>query len=69
MLFLLCMGKNGPLCYNFDKKEYMRDSSKKVALKCLSNITEKFLNEVETYSIHSCNITSVYGISQNPDTL
>ena len=41
--------KDGPLRYNFDKKEYTRESDKKVALKCLDNsknVNDKFLSEV-----------------------
>ena len=41
--------KNGPLHYNINEKEYIRDQNKKVALKCIynsQNITNEFLNEV-----------------------
>ena len=43
--------KNGPLCYNFNKKEYARSPDKKVTLKCLhtsnsENIINELLNEV-----------------------
>ena len=41
--------ENGPLYYNFDKKKWVRESKKKVALKCLhnsQNFIDKFLNEV-----------------------
>ena len=41
--------KDGPLEFNYDKKEYKRKSNYKVALKCLhssQNITKEFLNEV-----------------------
>ena len=37
--------KDGPLRYNSDNEEYIRNSSKKVALKCLhksQNITNEF---------------------------
>ena len=45
----LAIWKDGPLCYDYDNKEYTRKSDKKVALKCLHNsqmITKEFLNEV-----------------------
>uniref|UniRef100_U9TZ46 Protein kinase domain-containing protein n=1 Tax=Rhizophagus irregularis (strain DAOM 181602 / DAOM 197198 / MUCL 43194) TaxID=747089 RepID=U9TZ46_RHIID len=68
--------KDGPLYWN--KKKYTRDSNKTVALKCLNNsqnISNKFLNEVEAYSINNLNntdnsgeILKIFGISQNPDT-
>ena len=41
--------KNGPLHYSVNRKKYIRDLNKKVALKCLynsQNITNEFLNEV-----------------------
>src|SRR2546421_82805 len=41
--------KDGPLCYDNYKEEYLRKSNKKVALKCLhnsQNISIEFLNEV-----------------------
>jgi hypothetical protein len=41
--------KDGPLYYDFDKKEYTRDSYKEVTLKCLQNlqnIIEFLTNEV-----------------------
>src|SRR3954449_11847848 len=41
--------KDGPLQYNYAKKEYIRKSDKNVSLKCLHNsqkITNEFLNEV-----------------------
>jgi hypothetical protein len=41
--------KDGPLCYNYDKKEWIRDSKKSVALKCLynsQNMINEFLKEV-----------------------
>jgi len=40
---------DGPLDYNEDSKKYLKESDKKVALKCLynsQNITNEFLNEV-----------------------
>jgi hypothetical protein len=41
--------KDGPLKYQYGKKQYKRTPNKKVALKCLhnsQNITNEFLNEV-----------------------
>ena len=41
--------KDGPLCYDKNKKELKRVSDRKVALKCLYNsqsITDEFLSEV-----------------------
>ncbi|GES73297.1 kinase-like domain-containing protein [Rhizophagus clarus] len=66
--------KNGPLCYNADKKEWIRESERSVALKCLcnsQNIIDEFLNEVKTYSTciyEEDNNLYIYGISQNPET-
>ncbi|GET02090.1 kinase-like domain-containing protein [Rhizophagus clarus] len=64
--------KDGPLNYCKDKNDWIRDSNKKIALKCLENsqnITDEFLNEVRAYSINSFDkILKVYGISQHPDT-
>ena len=43
------MWKNGPLCYNHYKMEYLRNLDKKVTLECLhnsQNITNEFLNKV-----------------------
>ncbi|RIA87965.1 kinase-like domain-containing protein [Glomus cerebriforme] len=62
--------KNGPLYYKFNKG-WIKDSDKKVDLKCFynsqNNINE-FLNEVKKYSISSRSVDVIYGISQNPDT-
>ncbi|EXX64088.1 Mkk2p [Rhizophagus irregularis DAOM 197198w] len=65
--------KDGPLCYDLDKKEWIRQTNEIVALKCLfnsQNINDKFLNEVKAYSTSGINIDilQIYGISQNPDT-
>ncbi|UZO16702.1 uncharacterized protein OCT59_008082 [Rhizophagus irregularis] len=67
--------KNGPLRYYKDKNKWIRNSDKKVALKCLNNsqnINNEFLNEVKAYSVNnfdnSGKIIGVYGISQNPLT-
>ena len=41
--------EDGPLDYNNNKKEYIRNPDKKVSLKCMhnsQNITNEFLNEV-----------------------
>ncbi|UZO16635.1 uncharacterized protein OCT59_008016 [Rhizophagus irregularis] len=66
------MWKDGPFRYYKDKNEWIRDSDKKVALKCLNNsqnITNGFLNEVKAYLIYNPDkILRVYGISQDPDT-
>ncbi|GBB97035.1 hypothetical protein RclHR1_00290033 [Rhizophagus clarus] len=63
---------DGPLHYNWNKRQYTRNSNKTVALKHLSNsqnMTDYFLNEVREYSINKrSNVLSIYGISQCPDT-
>ncbi|GBB85643.1 hypothetical protein RclHR1_12120007 [Rhizophagus clarus] len=67
--------RDGPLCYNDQYDNYIRDSNKEVALKCLHNsqnhidflIDEakkcltKYLTKYEADFV-------LYGISQNPDT-
>ncbi|GBC01690.1 hypothetical protein RclHR1_00430007 [Rhizophagus clarus] len=66
--------KDGPLCY--DNKKWIRKSYKRVTLRFLynlQNITDKFINKVESYlSEYKENriyeISQIYGISQNPDT-
>ncbi|GBB97037.1 hypothetical protein RclHR1_00290035 [Rhizophagus clarus] len=65
--------KNGPLSYDSGKMEYIRESYKKVALKCLNisqNLTNEFLNEIKKYSTdtYSRHILRTYGISQNSYT-
>ncbi|GBC39399.2 kinase-like domain-containing protein [Rhizophagus irregularis DAOM 181602=DAOM 197198] len=67
--------KDGPLRYDYDKKEWIRESEKNVVLKCLynsQNIIDEFLNEVKTYSTNvygdDDNILNIYGISHNPET-
>ncbi|EXX51179.1 Mkk2p [Rhizophagus irregularis DAOM 197198w] len=48
--------KDGPLSYYKIKNEWIRESNKKVALKCLNNsqnISDEFLNEVKAYSINN----------------
>src|SRR3954453_1083332 len=45
----LAIWTSGPLYFNNDKKELIRESNKKVALKCLynsQNTTDEFLNKV-----------------------
>ncbi|CAB5389099.1 unnamed protein product [Rhizophagus irregularis] len=66
--------KDGPLYKKidtWDNKSYVRDSNKKVALKCLHN-SQKFIdsliNEAKKYSINHEALQTLYGISQNPDT-
>ncbi|CAB5335316.1 unnamed protein product [Rhizophagus irregularis] len=65
--------EDGPLYYDFSKMEYIRDTCKKVALKCLNNsqnLTDNFFNEIEKYSTDNFSlcILKTYGISQVPDT-
>ncbi|GBC46623.2 kinase-like domain-containing protein [Rhizophagus irregularis DAOM 181602=DAOM 197198] len=69
--------KDGPLRYNANKKEYVRNLNQAVDLKCVydsQNIIDEFLNEVLIYSkawlisFHSDKISKIYGISQHPDT-
>ncbi|UZN99808.1 uncharacterized protein OCT59_001074 [Rhizophagus irregularis] len=64
--------KDGPLYYLYDKKEWIRNPNKKVALKCLhnsQNITNEFLNEVKAYlKLNTRFIIDIYGISQDLNT-
>ncbi|UZO16933.1 uncharacterized protein OCT59_008299 [Rhizophagus irregularis] len=65
--------KDGPLYYNYDHKNFIRDSliNKKVALKSLhdsQNTIEFVINKAEEYSYGYEDISVIYGISQNPDT-
>ncbi|GBC40753.2 kinase-like domain-containing protein [Rhizophagus irregularis DAOM 181602=DAOM 197198] len=63
----LAMWEKGPLYYNTDDKKLVRKSREKVYLKHLYNsqeITDEFLNEVESYLKNNV----IFGISQNPDT-
>ncbi|CAB4439856.1 unnamed protein product [Rhizophagus irregularis] len=53
--------KNGPLYYEKDRKEWIRNSYKKVVLKCLTLDTNKFFIEANNYN-------DIYGMSQNPNT-
>ncbi|GBC02546.1 hypothetical protein RclHR1_04680007 [Rhizophagus clarus] len=63
--------RDGPLIYNKDGYEYVRNQknqNKKVILKCLHNKPEEFLNEVKAYPIKYSRTQIKYGISQNPNT-
>ncbi|GBC42555.2 kinase-like domain-containing protein [Rhizophagus irregularis DAOM 181602=DAOM 197198] len=63
--------KDGPLRYEYQEGEYKRNSSKKVALKCLYNSQESInslINEARNYPTNHQAIQTLYGISQNPDT-
>ncbi|RGB40662.1 kinase-like domain-containing protein [Rhizophagus diaphanus] len=68
----LAIWKDGPLGYHHFETKYVRKPNKKVALKCLhnsQNITNEFLNEVDSYSINVYSrVLRICGISQNPDT-
>ncbi|EXX61402.1 Ssk22p [Rhizophagus irregularis DAOM 197198w] len=69
---------DGPLLYNQygNEKEWIKEPNVKVSLKCLynsQNITNEFLNEVNSYPINYeisiiNNIPTIYGITQNPET-
>ncbi|EXX53831.1 Bck1p [Rhizophagus irregularis DAOM 197198w] len=64
--YTLAMWEKGPLYYNTDDEKLVRKSCKKVYLKYLYNlqeITDEFLNEVESYLKNK----EIFGISQNPD--
>ncbi|GBB83695.1 hypothetical protein RclHR1_10390007 [Rhizophagus clarus] len=61
--------KKGPLFYDKDEKEWIRESYEKVILRFLYNlqdITDEFINKVESYLLKFSH--GKYGISQNPDT-
>ncbi|GBC39142.1 kinase-like domain-containing protein [Rhizophagus irregularis DAOM 181602=DAOM 197198] len=60
--------EDGPLHYQYS--EYIRDSNKKVALKCLHNSQsiDSLINEVKKYSTEYDAFQVLYGISQNSDT-
>ncbi|CAB5364768.1 unnamed protein product [Rhizophagus irregularis] len=65
---------NGPLYYNTNIKEWIRNPNIKVALKCFNDsqdIIDELLSKAEKYK-KSCTRLSrlheLYGISQNPDT-
>ncbi|UZO16733.1 uncharacterized protein OCT59_008113 [Rhizophagus irregularis] len=63
--------KDGPLIFDYDKKEWIRKSDKKVGLKYLydsqSNIGE-FLNEAKAYLEDELEDIEIHGISQDPNT-
>ncbi|GES95290.1 kinase-like domain-containing protein [Rhizophagus clarus] len=64
--FATALLKDGPLFYNTKEKRLMRESYKNVCLKYLynsQNITDEFLDEVESYLK-----SGSYGISQNQNT-
>ncbi|CAB5385266.1 unnamed protein product [Rhizophagus irregularis] len=64
--------KDGPLYKkNRQKNNYIRDSNKEVALKCLHNSQESInslLDEAKKYPTNHKAFQVLYGISQNPDT-
>ncbi|CAB4432388.1 unnamed protein product [Rhizophagus irregularis] len=65
--------KDGPLHYDIMTRNWTRNSSKEVALKCLNNSRNdinRFLSEAKKYLIknNDCHENKIYGISQNPDT-
>ncbi|CAB5368973.1 unnamed protein product [Rhizophagus irregularis] len=67
------MWEDGPLYYDDNNKEFMRNSNENVALKCLYNSQNKiceFLSEVKKYlsNNNDKDTLHIYGISQNPDT-
>uniref|UniRef100_U9SYQ0 Uncharacterized protein n=1 Tax=Rhizophagus irregularis (strain DAOM 181602 / DAOM 197198 / MUCL 43194) TaxID=747089 RepID=U9SYQ0_RHIID len=58
---------NGPLHYDTNIKEWIRNPNIKVALKCfngLQDIIDELLSKAEKYD----RLHELYGISQNPDT-
>ncbi|CAB4431919.1 unnamed protein product [Rhizophagus irregularis] len=67
---------DGPLLYNRygTEKEWIKEPNVKVSLKCLynsQNITNEFLNEVNSYPINYIYrnyFLTIYGITQNPET-
>ncbi|GES89922.1 kinase-like domain-containing protein [Rhizophagus clarus] len=65
--------KNGPTYYHNknSESEWIRKSFEKVTLRFLydiQNITDEFVNKVESYMRRPKRLTSACGISQNPDT-
>ncbi|CAB5355720.1 unnamed protein product [Rhizophagus irregularis] len=63
--------KDGPLYRKSSMSNYIRDSNKKVALKCLHNLQESIdslINEAKKYPTNHKEFQVLYGISQNPDT-
>ncbi|CAB5367063.1 unnamed protein product [Rhizophagus irregularis] len=62
--------KNGPLYWNIQYEEYVRDPNRAVALKYLHNLQnpiELVINEVKKYSTKN-EAFSLYGISENLET-
>ncbi|UZO06819.1 uncharacterized protein OCT59_027126 [Rhizophagus irregularis] len=63
--------KDGPLCLEYGWSNYMRDSNKKVALKCLYNSQESIdylINEAKKYPTKHNTFQVLCGISQSPST-
>ncbi|CAB5367071.1 unnamed protein product [Rhizophagus irregularis] len=63
--------KDGPIYKKNKQSNYIRDSNKKVSLKCIHNLQESidsFINEAKKYPIEYNEFYVLYGISQNPDT-
>ncbi|EXX63451.1 kinase-like domain-containing protein [Rhizophagus irregularis DAOM 181602=DAOM 197198] len=63
--------KDGPLYIKTSDTWDLRDSNKKVALKCLHNsqkYIDSLINEAKKYSIKHETLQVLYGISQNPVT-
>ncbi|PKK66695.1 hypothetical protein RhiirC2_784443 [Rhizophagus irregularis] len=61
--------RNGQLYRQINN--YIRDSNKVVALKCLHNLqnpVDSLINEAKKYSTKNDKFHILYGISQNPDT-
>ena len=49
--------RDGPLHCNYNKEEWIRETNKRVALKCLYNsqiITGEFINEVWNFKLNTC---------------
>ncbi|CAB5352731.1 unnamed protein product [Rhizophagus irregularis] len=64
------MWKDGPLYYDTNKKEWVKEAYEKVCLKYLHNlqdITDEVINKIKSYLLGHYGCPS-YGISQNPDT-
>ncbi|PKC72660.1 hypothetical protein RhiirA1_531052 [Rhizophagus irregularis] len=63
--------RDGPLYKKYNHSGYIRDSNKKVALKCLYNSQESIdslINEAKKYPTKYKAFQVLYGITQNPDT-
>ncbi|CAB5393120.1 unnamed protein product [Rhizophagus irregularis] len=63
----LAMWKDGPLFYEFSKKEYTRSQNKNITLKSMTN-SQNIAVEIKSYSIGWNTTDKIFGISQNPDT-